>query len=625
MRNEIYDKNLEALGKRFGEVKEAVVSAETNSSRFRACDVHAELYDTGERSVLIAAKEDGPAYQLDSMYQSDLASCVWGEYMRIDQQVYMPKYIFFGIGNGSLLRILLEHSDDTLRVLVYEPYLMFFRELLGLCDYSDLLLDERVEWIVEDIPSVFKDFIYGFADFRDINKLYYQPYPNYRNLFQKEQQDTRWNVQMFHNSVQATQDVLAKYGKQYFINALRNMADFIRTKSLVDFYEKVPKEIPFIMVASGPSLDKNVDELRGLKGKAFIMAADSALRVLLKHDIIPDMFVSVDAKKNQKHFEYPGVADIPILTDASNNYQTLLKVRAPKFFMNNDMNPHVNHFLAKRGILIPTFASGGSVANDGYALAAAMGFRTIILVGQDLAYTDNKTHSQESVRGEWKMDASEFIHDEADGYYGGKVKTSHEFQLYQKWFEEEIPKHPESHTINATEGGVLIRGAENMPLAEAVARYCTKEYDIQAVFDSVEDVFDDETKRDLIAYLQKAPEELREIQRRARNAVRDYDKMIEIAYSGKLKQGELKRLIARTAEVSTLMEKAPVMFYIHNEMQETTHDQLQQVYAAKETAREELIYTAKIGKEYLEVAIRTIERCLPKIELYMGKLSDIIS
>lgn len=624
MRNEVYDKNVEALGKRSKEIQEALGLVEAGDGGFHTCDVHAELFDTGEREVLIAAKEDGPAYQLDSMYRPDLAPWVWGEQMQIDQQVYMPKYVFFGIGNGSLLRILLEYSDDTLQVLVYEPYLLFFKELLGLCDYSDLFLDERVKWIVEDIPEGFEEFIYHFADFRDLNKLYYQPYPNYRNLFPKEQQDVRWAVQLFHNSVQATQDVLMRYGKRYFTNTIRNMADLVRSKSLVDLYEKMPKDMPFIMVASGPSLDKNIEELKGLKGKAFIMAADSALRVLLKHDIIPDMFVSVDAQKNQKHFEYPGVADIPIFTDGTNNYQTLLKIRAPKFFM-NDMNPHVNHFLTERGILVPSFTSGGSVANDGYALASAMGFQTIILVGQDLAYTDNKTHSQESVRGEWKMDANDFIHDETDGYYGGKVKTSHEFQLYLKWFEEEIPKHPECHTINATEGGALIRGAENMPLAEAVARYCTKEYDIGAIMESIEDVFDDGTKRDLIAYLQKAPEELLEIKRRARNAVRDYDKIIEIAYSGKLKQGELKRLLTRTSEVSTLMEKAPVMYYIQNEMQETTHDQLQQVYAAKETARDELIHTAKIGKEYLEVAVRTIDRCLPEIELYMGKLSEIIA
>lgn len=125
------------------------------------------------------------------------------------------------------MRILLKYSDDTLRVVVYEPYLLFFRELMGLCDYSDLISDGRVEWIVEDVPRVFEEYLYRFADFRDLNKLYYQPYPNYRNLFSKEQQDTRWSVQLFHNSVQATQDVLMRYGKQYFTNTIRNMADLV--------------------------------------------------------------------------------------------------------------------------------------------------------------------------------------------------------------------------------------------------------------------------------------------------------------------------------------------------------------------------------------------------------------
>lgn len=621
--NEIYEKNLDALGVRYDELKQAALWAGTASYRHKDCQIHAKLYDTGERQVLIAEKEDGTLYQLDSLYTQHTPLQIWEDLNGLDKQNYMAKYIFFGIGNGMFVRKLLEKSDDTIRVLVYEPYILFFKELLELCDYSDLFLDERVEWIVEDIPYIFKEHIYHFADFRDIEKLFYQPYPNYRNLFGQDQQDVRWEVQMFHNAVYATQDVMARYGTWYFLNLTRNMADFVRTKSLLDLYKKMPKDIPFIMVSSGPSLDKNIEHLKGLKGKAFMMAADSALRVLLRHDIIPDMFVSIDAIKDQRHFLDPRVADIPLLTEATHNYETFLKVRAPKYFF-NDMNPHVNAFLTEREILLPYFTSGGSVANTGYALATSMGFHTIILVGQDLAYTDNKTHSQESVRGEWKLDVSEWAKQEVEGYYGDTVRTSTEFQLYRRWFEEQIPLYPESHTINATEGGALIHGAENMPLAEAVARYCTKEYDIGAILASVEDAFDDATKRDMIAYLQKAPDELREIQNHVRHAIRDYGKMLEIAYSGNLKQGELKRLLARTQEVSELVEKAPVMYYIQNEMQETTHEYLTKVYEYKENARQELIDMAKLGQDYLKVVVETIEKCLPDMELYMGKLSDIL-
>ena len=37
--------------------------------------------------------------------------------------------------------------------------------------------------------------------------------------------------------------------------------------------------------------------------------------------------------------------------------------------------------------------NGGCVANAAFAFVQAMGFETIILVGQDLAYTDNKIHA----------------------------------------------------------------------------------------------------------------------------------------------------------------------------------------------------------------------------------------
>ncbi|MCM1538834.1 MAG: DUF115 domain-containing protein [bacterium] len=621
--NTVYEKNLEALGKRYDEIKQAVIWAGTGSYRHNPCDVHAELYDTGSGTALIAARGEETVYQLDSLYDRQTTLQIWEEQFGLKRQDYMAKYIFFGIGNGMLVRRILERCDETIRVLVYEPSILFFKELVGLCDYSDLFLDERVEWIVENIPYFFKEHLYHFADYRDLEKLFYQPYPNYRNLFTQEQQDTRFEVQMFHNAVWATQDVMARYGTWYFLNLTRNMADLVRTKSLLDMYKKMPKDLPFIMVSSGPSLDKNIEYLKGLKGKAFMMAADSAVRVLLKHDIIPDMFVSIDAVKNQNHFLDPRVADIPFLTEATSNYNTLLKVRAPKFFF-NDMNPHVNQFLTEHEILLPYFTSGGSVANTGYALATSMGFHTIILVGQDLAYTDNKTHSAESVRGEWKVDVSGFVTQEVEGYYGDKVKTSTEFQLYRRWFEDQIPMYPDSHTINATEGGAMIHGAENMPLSEAVAKYCTKEYDVDGIIASIEDAFDGDTKRELIAYLQKAPEELREIDHQVKNSIRDYEKILEIAYSRKLKQGELKRLLARTKEVSELVEKAPVMYYIQNEMQQTTHEYLSKVYEAKESVIEELIDTATLGRDYLKVVTETIQKCLPDMELYMGKLSEIL-
>ncbi len=616
----IFEKNIAALRDRHTEIKDALLEMESGQ-RPRG-EVHAEVCDAGGRKVLLACRPDGTLYQLGSMYSDEILLDIWQEQTDLKKIGYMAKFIFFGIGNGCIARKVLSVKDDSLCVIIYEPSLSLFYDILCLCDVSDVLSDERLILSVEGIPYNQREYLYKCIDFRDLKRLVYRPYPNYKMLFRSGQKEFLDIAQVMYNAVTATQDVMARYGKAYYDNALHNIRYFLHARSLVDLYVNMPKDLPCILVASGPSLDKNISCLKGLKGRAFMIAADSAVRVLLRHGIVPDMFVSADAKKNQKHFEEPGIDRIPMLTEISCNYRTLDKIKAPMFFC-NDLNAHVNYFLKARGILLPYFATGGSVAHDGYALASSMDFQTIILVGQDLAYTDNKTHSQESVRGEWHINTDELDGYMTEGYYGGKVKTSYEFQLYREWFEVQIADYPNVHTINATEGGALIKGAENMPLAEAIERCCTKEYDVEGIISGCREMFDAQTKRDLLAYMLSLPDELKEIANRVRGAVRDYDRILELAYAYKFGGGEMKRLLRKTGEVSELVEKAPVMCYIQDRMQETTQKFLEQVYDAKDDVRSEIIDTAKLGKENLQVILATIQECMPELEAWKAEMQGM--
>ena len=51
---------------------------------------------------------------------------------------------------------------------------------------------------------------------------------------------------------------------------------------------------PGVVVASGPSLDKNIKELSRIQEKAVIVAADASLRMLLPHQIVPHFVTSVE-------------------------------------------------------------------------------------------------------------------------------------------------------------------------------------------------------------------------------------------------------------------------------------------------------------------------------------------
>ena len=82
---------------------------------------------------------------------------------------------------------------------------------------------------------------------------------------------------------------------------MKNMMPFIKSKSIMDFNRLCPKDIPAFVVASGPSLNKNIEELKRAKGKSLIVAVDSAIPTLLRNDIVPDLFVTLDSKKDIRH------------------------------------------------------------------------------------------------------------------------------------------------------------------------------------------------------------------------------------------------------------------------------------------------------------------------------------
>ncbi|MBP2655025.1 MAG: hypothetical protein H6Q73_2594, partial [Firmicutes bacterium] len=123
---------------------------------------------------------------------------------------------------------------------------------------------------------------------------------------------------------------------------------------------------------------------------------------------------------------------------------------------------------------------GASVAHLAFAFASHTGASPIILAGQDLAYgADGKqSHSSGTIYDGDVYGLSKQEKIEVEGYYGGTVYTNRDWQLFKQWFELQLLKQPESVVINATEGGARIKGTVELPLKEAVARYCVREVNI---------------------------------------------------------------------------------------------------------------------------------------------------
>ena len=615
MSEEILQENLQYLEKKDLKLKENVMQWLKESATEEEFLVDVAVVE--DRKVLYAELEN-KQYQLDSLYDSMMLLNKWFDGNKNNN--YVKKYLLFGLGNGMYVRKILAESNEKSQITVFEPSMKIFIKVLQNFDCKDIFQDNRVTLIVQEYSdTILQPHLYRNIQYSDLEGLIICDYPNYKILFASQRLEFYQAIQLVYNSILSTREVLSRYGNSYYENTFANMKDLVHSKSLVSLYQKIPKDIPVFMVASGPSLDKNIDQLKRAKGKSFIIAADSAVKALLAHDIVPDMYVTVDGEKYYAHFADERISRIPMVCYLISNRRALQSSHAPKFFINDD-NQHLQKFFDEHNTIVPILSTGGSVANEVFSLAVLLDFKTLVFVGQDLAFTDDKTHSQTTVRGGMQMKPSAIVNVMLEGIDGNMVASSGEFQLYLSWFENKIKENPNLRVIDATEGGAMIHGTKIMTLEDVIDEECTKEVDIEHIISQTECLFSKEEQLELTQYLKSIPEELSYVRDLAKRGIRDYDKMILLARKNQYHDGEMLRLYKRNNQLVEEIDAMLVQCYVEHRIQKSIDKVLKNAYTIEKDEKTEIITACEMGKEYLEDLLTEIEKDIPDILKKMENL-----
>ncbi len=281
-------------------------------------------------------------------------------------------------------------------------------------------------------------------------------------------------LQTFNQALRETLNSIGNDPKDSLIgldNTLINHRFYIEAPGINQLYGKF-KKVPAIIVATGPSLNKNIDQLKGIEDKALIISVDASLKPLLKHGITPHLVTSLERVPLVRKFftrippeELKGtyLVAIPLLTKDSLEAYKGEKIVALRAFA------HYFWLDIDKGIL----PIGPSAANMGFTVAEALGCDPIILMGQDLAYApDGRTHAADNALGE-KQEA--ILPERAEtlwvkGNYTEKVLTTATWHMFLKNFEKLIESYGGT-CVNATEGGAFIPGTRVMAFREATERY----------------------------------------------------------------------------------------------------------------------------------------------------------
>lgn len=411
--------------------------------------------------------------------------------------------IVFGIGMAFHLEVLTT-SFPNKKILIIEPNFDLFYQILQIRNLDFLI--EKAEILVDEDQDTILNKISTFFWSSDEGGIQIEPLEVYAELFPEIWEDLR---SRFVKRVQSfTVDIVTrrKFGELWVHNNIKNLNLIAGASNAAELIGKF-KGIPGILVSAGPSLKKNVHLLKELKDKCVIMAAGSAVTVLQDFGITPHFMMGIDAGEAEGKIHEGVISkDIYFLYSNQVSPKSIKSYTGPKFLMNYPMDLYTNEFFKRIKTKADFFLSGPSVANTCFDMLYKMGCDPIILVGQDLAYTDESNYANEEPGA-----LSERIRENKGAYiptkdiYGNEVYTIPAYLAMKNWFEGYFEKLAQKvEIINATEGGLNIEHAANETLVNVMNKYQFKGQDIDKIIKEIHLIgrFSDRIDNEVQDYLQ---------------------------------------------------------------------------------------------------------------------------
>jgi hypothetical protein len=198
-------------------------------------------------------------------------------------------------------------------------------------------------------------------------------------------------------SARANETARRRFAAPYLLNTLRN-APSLATESDAGALTGLYEGTPVVIAAAGPSLNRNIEELRPYRDRAVLVAVDTALRPFLAAGLRPDFVVSVDpAPANACHLAGLPPCDETALVAEASVQRATLEAFAGRTFLFRVAEHHPWPWLHASGVDVGKLRAWGSVLVTAFDLGVRLGGDPLIIVGADLAYTDGQPYCRGTV------------------------------------------------------------------------------------------------------------------------------------------------------------------------------------------------------------------------------------
>ncbi len=360
-------------------------------------------------------------------------------------------YIIIGPGLGYLARAL-HHQYPHKQMILIEPEIPLFILLLRSFDMSDLISSSNVHFFF----SSYRDDLLQLL--RRLNMYSLQTIPNralslrHPEYYEAMQKEAR--LYILRRSVNFK--TIQEQGQLWLHNLCCNMNHFAQTPGVSHLTNSM-QGLPALLIVAGPSLDTLWPYIQEIRKRCVLVCVDTALRILLQHDIQPDFIIAVDSQYwNSRHLDNCSSSSSIFVADPSLYPSILRNKEGFHFFLTSSLFPmgeYIEERVEKKGEIL----SGGSVSTSAFDLCRKIGASSIWAIGLDLAFPSGSTHAHGARFEEWALcdgmrlaPAQNFFLQQSftafPSYYqanhGGMVMTDKRMEVYRLWFEDQAQSIP---------------------------------------------------------------------------------------------------------------------------------------------------------------------------------------
>lgn len=572
--------------------------------------VFMDINESGERIIGVLYGEK--TYYLNSRYKEDLLVESWCDQEEISN--YRTIVLVFGIANGSYIRRLRERNKEML-ILVYEPSYSIAQLDYDEIGIQDLIEDDNMIIVVgKDNCNGVYQILNSVVQYEAVRYIKFLISPNYEHIFGNELKEIKDIYLEAMTRVVFNRNTIITLGNELTHNISANLIDCIKQYSLENLVKEMDKldknGLPAIIVAAGPSLDKNIMELKKAKGKAFIIAVDTALNPLADADIIPDIAVTVDPHKPLSLFQNEKMKNIPLIYLVTSNEKIKDVHTGMRIYYDSDPTV-LTYFLKKFKKKQITLETGGSVAHNAFSLAQVLGFKTIVFVGQDLAYPNDKEHAEAAYKDQFKNDIKNInkTYFEVEDIYGGKVKTESNMNQYRMWLEQAVLFYQDIHFIDATEGGAKKKGMEILTLRETIERECKRKDDIDfsSIIAKTQHFFSDSEQMDIFESLMNYDQVIDKVKRKMQNGIKAYKELEKLNNKNELQGKKFEDVVKKVTKINQWVTDNSDIAYLNVYVALKDFQVRDVILDEKESIKEELQLVTDNGIGLLEDLIKATD------------------